>query len=360
MDYTRSTLRQYLAAQCRGRNGLDQDLAALIEDVAASCKAIAGAVERAALEGRLGNVDGEVLNVQGETQKKLDVLANDLMIEAGLRGGHIAGLASEEMAEVLPVPENQTRGDYLLLFDPLDGSGNVDVNLTVGSIFSVLRRPHAARALAPAEFLQPGDEQVAAGFALYGPATVLVLTTGRGVDGFTLDRQSGEFVLTQVQMTVPKDTAEYAINGANERFWEAPVRRYIDECRAGRAGLRAKDFNTRWIASLVAEAYRVLTRGGVYLYPIDERLRPLGGRLRLLYEVNPVAFLIEQAGGSASTGRMRVLEVEPESLHQRVPCIFGACHEVERLNQYHREYREGRDSRELASPLFGERSLLRA
>lgn len=360
MDYTRTTLRQYLATQTRSRNGLDEDLAALIEDVAASCKAIAGAVERAALEGRLGNVEGEILNVQGETQKQLDVLANELMIESGLRGGHVAGLASEEMAEVLPVPDAQPRGDYLLLFDPLDGSANVDVDLTVGSIFSVLRRPHAARVLAPAEFLQAGDEQVAAGFALYGPFTVLVLTTGRGVDAFTLDRQSGEFVLTKVQMNIPKDTAEYAINGSNARFWEPPVRRYINECQAGKAGPRRKDFNTRWIASLVAEAYRVLTRGGAYLYPVDERLRLQGGRLRLLYEVNPIAFLIEEAGGSASTGRMRVLDVAPESLHQRVPFIFGSCHEVERINQYHREYREGRDSSELASPLFGERSLLRA
>ncbi len=360
MYASQRTLRQFLTSQTRGPNALDQDLAALLVDVAVTCKSIATAVERAALEGRLGNVAGDQINVQGETQKKLDVYANGLMIESSLWGGQLAGVASEELPEALPVPPNLPRGDYLLLFDPLDGSAGVESNISVGTIFSVLRRTATGSEVAPKEYLQEGDMQVAAGFALYGPSTVLVLTTGRGVDVFTLDRQIGEFVLTQAQLTIPKDTAEYAINGSNARHWEPPVRRYIEECQAGRDGPRAKEFNTRWIASLVAEAYRVLTRGGVYLYPIDERLRAQGGRLRLLYEVNPVAFLIEQAGGSASTGRMRVLDIEPETLHQRVPFVFGSCREVERITQYHREYRECRDAPELASPLFGERSLLRA
>lgn len=353
------TLRQCLREQIRTPRGMDEELAALIADVAASCKVIASAVERAALEGRLGNSgDGEV-NVQGETQKKLDVFANTLLVESGLWSGHLAGLASEELPEALPVPRSLPRGDYLLLFDPLDGSAGVDANVSVGTIFSVLRRTAATTEVAPREYLQAGDAQVAAGFALYGPATLLVLSTGQGVDVYTLDRQIGEFVLTQAQLAIPKDTSEYAINGSNARFWEPPVRRYVEECQAGKNGPRGRDFNTRWFASLVAEAYRVLTRGGVYLYPIDERLRPQGGRLRLLYEVNPVAYLIEQAGGSASTGRMRVLDIDPETLHQRVPFIFGSCHEVERLMQYHREYRECRDAPDLASPLFGERSLLR-
>jgi len=360
MTTTQQTLRQFLNSQTRGSNALDQDLAALLIDVAATCKSIANAVERAALEGRLGNVAGDQVNVQGETQKKLDVYTNGLMIESSLWGGHLAGVASEELPEALPVPANLPRGDYLLLFDPLDGSAGVDSNISVGTIFSVLRRTAAGAEVAAKEYLQAGEAQVAAGFALYGPSTVLVLTTGRGVDVFTLDRQVGEFVLTQAQLSIPKDTAEYAINASNARFWEPPVRRYVEECQAGRTGPRGKDFNTRWIASLVAEAYRVLTRGGVYLYPVDDRLRAQGGRLRLLYEVNPVAFLIEQAGGSASTGRMRVMDIEPETLHQRAPFIFGSCREVERIAQFHREYRECRDAPELASPLFGERSLLRA
>lgn len=359
MNTPQKTLRQVLAEQSRGVNALDHDLAELLTDLAASCKAIASAVERAALEGQLGNAGDGQINVQGETQKALDVLTNEIMIDSNLWGGHLAGLASEEMAEVLPVPAPHPRGDYLLLFDPLDGSASVDVNVSVGSIFSVLRRPRAGSELQAEEFLQGGDAQVAAGFALYGPATMLVLSTGRGVDAFALDRNTGEFVLTHPQMTIPKDTAEYAINTSNERFWEAPVRRYVAECQAGRSGPRGKDFNTRWIASLVAETYRILVRGGVYLYPIDERLRAQGGRLRLMYEVNPIAYLIEQAGGSATTGRMRVLDLEPESVHQRVPFIFGSCREVEKIAQYHREYRECRDQGDFASPLFAERSLLR-
>ncbi len=249
-------------------------------------------------------------------------------------------MASEEMEEVYPIPARYPRGKYLLTFDPLDGSSNIDVNVSVGTIFSILRCPGECKTHPSAEaFLQPGTEQVCAGYALYGPSTMLVLTTGNGVNGFTLDQNIGEFILTHPNMTIPEDTGEFAINASNMRFWEAPVKRYVDECLAGSDGPRGRDFNMRWIASMVAEVHRILTRGGIFMYPLDEKMKARGleGKLRLMYEANPMSFIIEQAGGANSTGRERIMEIKPKDLHQRVPVILGSKNEVERVEQYHRE-----------------------
>jgi fructose-1,6-bisphosphatase I/sedoheptulose-1,7-bisphosphatase len=272
-------------------------------------------------------------------------------------GGHLAGMASEELEQPYAIPGRYPRGKYLLLFDPLDGSSNIDVNLSVGSIFSVLRAPPEAMRgeLEEAHFLQPGRQQVAAGYALYGPVTMLILTVGDGVAGFTLDPVLGEFMLTHPQLQVPAETQEFAINASNRRFWEPPVQRYVEECQAGRDGPRGKDFNMRWIASLVAEAHRILMRGGVFLYPRDARQHGRRGKLRLLYEANPIGFLIEQAGGRASTGLGPILDVQPASLHQRTGFVFGARAEVERIEQYHRDHNE----RPYDAPLFGSRGLFR-
>ncbi|HET6718008.1 MAG TPA: class 1 fructose-bisphosphatase, partial [Rhodocyclaceae bacterium] len=272
---------------------------------------------------------------------------------------HLAAMASEEMSEIYPVPREYPRGRYLLVFDPLDGSSNIDVNLTVGSIFSVLRCPDGCTEPTAADFLQPGIQQVAAGYALYGPSTMLVLTVGDGTHGFTLDHEIGEFLLTHPNMQIAPDTAEFAINASNERFWEPPIQRYVEECLAGKTGVREKDFNMRWVASMVAEAHRILVRGGVFMYPRDNKdpLKP--GRLRLMYEANPIAMIVEQAGGRASTGRDRLLDIVPSSLHQRVPVIFGSKNEVERITRYHVEHEAGTD-KPFTSPLFGNRSLFRA
>jgi fructose-1,6-bisphosphatase I/sedoheptulose-1,7-bisphosphatase len=288
---------------------------------------------------------------------RLDVLSNDVFLRQNEWGGQLAGMASEEMEQPYSIPQHYPRGKYLLVFDPLDGSSNIDVNVSVGSIFSVLRAPEdaAARELAEADFLQPGTRQVAAGYAIYGPATMLVLTVGNGVVGFTLDPSLGEFMLTHPQLQVPADTREFAINASNSRFWEPPVSRYVDECLAGREGPRGKDFNMRWIASMVAEAHRILMRGGVFLYPRDSKDPAKPGRLRLLYEANPIGFIMEQAGGRASTGRENVLEVEPVSLHQRIGVVFGSRNEVERIERYHAEPVGLR----IDTPLFAERSLFR-
>jgi fructose-1,6-bisphosphatase I/sedoheptulose-1,7-bisphosphatase len=296
--------------------------------------------------------------VQGEQQMKLDVLSNEMFVHMNEWGGHLAGMASEEMEQPYSIPSQYPRGKYLLLFDPLDGSSNIDVNVSVGSIFSVLRAPEGAVSgeLAESHFLQRGCEQVAAGYAIYGPATMLILTVGDGVAGFTLDPVLGEFMLTHPDLRVPAETQEFAINASNRRFWEPPIQRYVDECLAGREGVRGKDFNTRWIASLVAEAHRILLRGGVFLYPRDNKEPARAGRLRLLYEANPIGFIVEQAGGRASTGRQPVLGVEPGSLHQRVGFVFGSKSEVERIERYHAEP----NVRDIATPLFAERTLFRA
>jgi fructose-1,6-bisphosphatase I/sedoheptulose-1,7-bisphosphatase len=354
----RSTLTQFLIEERRRFPSASGDFNALILDVAIACKAIARAVAFGELGGAMGNhatESGGSVNVQGETQKKLDVLSNEVFIRRTDWAGNLAGMASEEMDLPYQIPARYPRGKYLLVFDPLDGSSNIDVNMTVGSIFSVLRGPDTGADVTEADFLQPGAKQVAAGYALYGPTTMLVLTVGDGVNGFTLDPNLGEFMLTHPHIQVPADTQEFAINASNSRFWESPVKRYVDECLAGKTGPRGKDFNMRWIASMVAEAHRILMRGGVFMYPRDTKDPAKPGRLRLLYEANPIGMIIEQAGGRASTGEKPMLEVKPTALHQRIGLVFGSRNEVERIERYHTE--PGRH--EMINPLFTERSLFR-
>lgn len=328
------TLSRYLVEKQRANPAVTHDLRLLVENVASACKAIGVAIGKGDLAGVLGGAGTD--NVQGEAQKKLDVLSNDILIRSKQANGTLAAMASEEMDEIYPIPAEYPRGDYLLLFDPLDGSSNIDVNISVGTIFSVLKKQGGQEAVTK-DFLQPGTEQVCAGYAVYGPSTLLVLTLGDGVDCFTLDREQGEFVLTQAQMRIPEDTKEFAINMSNQRFWEPPVQRYVEELLMGTTGPREKDFNMRWVASMVADVHRILTRGGVFLYPLDIKTREQGGKLRLMYEANPMAFLVEQAGGAATTGRDRILSVKPEKLHQRVPVVLGSRNEVERVTQYHYE-----------------------
>ena len=328
-------LTQFLLEEQRKKSAANPELRLLLEVVTRACKRISIAVGKGALGGILGNAGTD--NVQGEAQKKLDVLSNEILLEANEWGGHLAGLASEEMEEPCHIPEQYPKGGYLLLFDPLDGSSNIDVNISVGTIFSVLRCPPGVTSPSEQDFLQPGTQQVAAGYTVYGPSTMLVLTIGTGVHAFTLDRELGSFVLTQRDLRIPEDTREFSINASNARFWEAPVKRYIDECLAGAQGPRGRDFNMRWVASMVADVHRIITRGGVFMYPLDSKTRAQGGKLRLLYEANPMSFIVEQAGGAASTGRERILDVQPKKLHQRIPVILGSRHEVELIEKYHRE-----------------------
>ncbi|MGB4468089.1 MAG: class 1 fructose-bisphosphatase [Azovibrio sp.] len=334
---SRITLSRYLIEKQREKNLLPADLRLLIEVVARACKHIAVTIGKGGLGEALGEAGSE--NVQGEAQKKLDVISNDILLDANEWGGHLAAMASEEMALPRLIPNRYPHGEYLLMFDPLDGSSNIDVNVSVGTIFSVLKCPEGAdlssEAAAEAAFLQPGARQVAAGYAVYGPTTLLVLTVGDGVVAFTLDREIGSFVLTQENLRIPEDTGEFAINMANQRHWEPPVQRYVAELLQGREGPRGRDFNMRWVASMVADVHRILVRGGIFLYPLDARTRAQGGKLRLMYEANPMAWLVEQAGGVASTGRERILAITPEKLHQRVPVILGSKNEVERVAAYH-------------------------
>ena len=328
------SLTRYLVEQQRVDGSIPSQLRLLIEVVARSCKSISHAVNKGALGGVLGAAQTE--NVQGEIQKKLDIIANEVLIEANEWGGHLAAMASEEMEDIYAVPNRYPQGEYLLLFDPLDGSSNIDVNVSIGTIFSVLRKPDGA-AVSEADFLQSGSQQVAAGYCIYGPQTTLVLTVGRGVAMFTLDREQGSFVLTHEHVTVPEDTQEFAINMSNMRHWDAPTRRYIDECLQGADGVRGKNFNMRWIASMVADVHRILTRGGVFMYPWDKREPHKPGKLRLMYEANPMSWLIEQAGGASTNGHQRIMDIAPAQLHQRVSVVLGSKNEVERLTRYYAE-----------------------
>ncbi|TCP11142.1 D-fructose 1,6-bisphosphatase [Crenobacter luteus] len=328
---SRITLSRFLIEQQRSANLLPAELRFLIETVARACKAISHSVNKGALAGVLG--EAGTGNIQGEAQKKLDVIANDVLLEANEWGGSLAGMASEEMDLPYAIPGQYPKGAYLLLFDPLDGSSNIDVNISVGTIFSVLRCPDGVTEPTEADFLQPGSRQVAAGYTLYGPQTMLVLTVGNGVNGFTLDRETGSFVLTHPGMRVPAETREFAINMSNQRHWEAPVQRYIGELLAGSTGPRGKDYNMRCVGAMAAEVHRILVRGGVFLYPKDGAERP--GKLRLLYEANPMAFLVEQAGGAATDGRECILDIVPTGLHQRVAVCLGAREEVEIVTRYH-------------------------
>jgi fructose-1,6-bisphosphatase I len=329
----RISLTRYLVEQQRVHGHIPSELRLLLEVVARACKRISFAVNKGDLGDAMGSAGSE--NVQGEMQKKLDIIANETLIEANEWGGHLAAMASEEMEGIYIVPNRYPQGEYLLLFDPLDGSSNIDVNVSIGTIFSVLWKPEGHPGVQDADFLQPGNRQVAAGYCVYGPQTTLVLTVGDGVAMFTLDREQGSFILTRENVRIAEDTQEFAINMSNMRHWDAPVRRYIDECLAGAEGPRGKNFNMRWIASMVADVHRILSRGGLFMYPWDKREPHKPGKLRLMYEANPMGWLIEQAGGAATNGRQRILDIQPGQLHERVSVILGSKNEVERVTSYH-------------------------
>ncbi len=329
---SRTSLTRFLIQeQHAGR--INADLRQLIAVVARACTSISIAVSKGALGGVLG--DAGTGNVQGEAQKKLDVISNEILLEANAWGGHLAACASEEMDHSQPVPDIYPRGDFLLLFDPLDGSSNIDVNVSVGTIFSVLRCPTNVELPGDDAFLQPGSKQIAAGYCIYGPSTQLVLTVGHGTHAFTLDREKGEFVLTTENMQIPATTQEFAINMSNQRHWEAPMQAYVGDLLAGKEGARGKNFNMRWIASMVADVHRILTRGGIFIYPWDKKDPSKAGKLRLMYEANPMGLLVEQAGGAAWTGRERILDIQPDQLHQRVPVFLGSREEVAEAVRYH-------------------------
>lgn len=331
-----TTLTHYIIETQRQIKGATGEFTGLLNDIAVACKKISTLVNKGDLIGVLGSADSE--NIQGETQKKLDIITNEVFIEALRRNGHVAGMASEEMDDILHLPPGVPRGRYLVLFDPLDGSSNIDVNVSVGTIFSILMAPAGVENPEMEDFLKPGTQQVAAGYCLYGPSTMMVFATReRGVQMFTLDKDFGEFLLTHEDVRIPEDTAEFAINASNSRFWEPAIQRYVEECLAGKEGPRGKDFNMRWIASMVAEVHRILTRGGVFMYPIDRKLKDKGqgGKLRLMYEANPMSLIVERAGGLSSTGRQRIMEITPEGIHQRVPVILGSRNEVERIIAMH-------------------------
>jgi fructose-1,6-bisphosphatase I len=331
----RVSLTQHLVEEQRSNNTIPAELRLLIEVVARACKTISHSVGKGALGDILGSADTE--NIQGEVQKKLDVISNEILLEANEWGGHLAAMASEEMESIHPIPNRYPMGEYMLLFDPLDGSSNIDVNVSIGTIFSVLKAPEGMGQPTEADFMQAGSKQVAAGYAVYGPQTMLVLTTGHGVNCFTLDREMGSWVLTQRDMKIPVDTREFAINMSNQRHWHAPVQRYVNELLDGNTGPRQKDFNMRWIASMVADVHRILNRGGIFMYPADTRDTSMPGKLRLMYEANPMAMIVEQAGGAATDGRQRILDIEPHKLHQRVPVFLGSKNEVEQVTRYHAE-----------------------
>ena len=327
------SLTRYLVEKQRDKGLIPAELRLLLEVVARACKRISYGVGKGALADVLGEAGTE--NVQGESQKKLDVIANETLLEANEWGGHLAAMASEEMDHPYPIPNRYPMGEFLLLFDPLDGSSNIDVNVSIGTIFSVLRLPEGVREPQEAHFLQPGTKQVAAGYAVYGPSSLLVLTVGDGVACFTLDRETGSWWLTNPSMRIPEDTKEYAINASNARHWFEPVQRYVADLNAGRGGPLAKDYNMRWVASMVADVHRIMTRGGIFMYPADRREPDKPGKLRLMYEANPMSFLVEQAGGMATNGRQRIMEIEPSRLHERVAVFLGSRNEVARATRYH-------------------------
>ena len=329
----RISLTRHLIEEQRLHNNIPAELRLLLEVVARACKSISYSVSKGALGDVLGTAGSE--NVQGEVQKKLDVISNEILLEANEWGGHLAAMASEEMETIYLIPNRYPKGEYLLLFDPLDGSSNIDVNVSIGTIFSVLKAPEGMEEPTEQDFLQPGAKQVAAGYAVYGPQTMLVLSTGHGVHMFTLDREMGSWVMTQQNVQIPEETKEYAINASNARHWYPPVKRYVDELQAGNTGPRGKDYNMRWIASMVADVHRIMNRGGIFMYPADQREPDKPGKLRLMYEANPMAFLVEQAGGAATDGKQRILDVQPEKLHQRVAVFLGSKNEVDLVTRYH-------------------------
>lgn len=324
------TIKEFLTQHLQCEHG--DALTAILNDIAIAVRKIATAVDAGAIAGNMGSLATE--NVQGEVQKTLDVLTDDIFIEAVQKSGYISGVVSEELVEPINIAQTiKQKMSYLLCVDPLDGSSNVNVNISVGTIFSVLKANNNQVELA--DFLQSGTEQICSGYALYGTSTMFVFTAGSGVNGFTLDKTSNTFVLTHPKMQIPKDTREFAINMSNYRFWQEPVQRYIDECLQGTEGEREKDFNMRWVASMVAEVHRILVRGGVFMYPSDAKAKT--GKLRLMYEANPMSFIVEQAGGASTTGLQRVLEVKPNGIHQRVPIMLGSKNEIDRIARYHQK-----------------------
>ncbi|MBV9825829.1 MAG: class 1 fructose-bisphosphatase [Alphaproteobacteria bacterium] len=346
MRSERTTLTEFLIAERRRFPHATGELNALILEVSLACKAIASRVEYGELVDRMapGSAD--------KPRRSLPAITHDLFVEATEWGGHVAGMVSREQSIPIATAGGGPPGNYLLIFDALDGSSNCDVNATLGSLFSILRMPTPGDFASTEDYLQPGDRQVCAGYAIYGPATMLVLSVGTGVHGFTLEPRLGEFILTHSGMRIAGATDEFAIDTSNSRFWEPAVKRYVDECVAGANGPRGRDFAMRWVASLVAETHRILIRGGVFL---DPRADPALSGLRLLHEANPVAFLVHQAGGAATTGRQRVLDIVPDELDQRVGLIFGASDEIERIEAYHRSFHP----RDYDAPLFGMRGLFR-
>lgn len=334
-----TTLHTHLA-----NRGVDPALTGLIDDIAIACRAISAMVRHAPLTGHTGSTDNA--NVHGESQKPLDLLANDVMIACAREHSAVAALVSEEQDDMLALRD---WGEYLLVFDPLDGSSNIDVNVSVGTIFSVLPAP-AGRSVVLDDFLQPGRRQLAAGYAIYGPTTQLVLTTGDGTHLYTLDPDKRDFLLTQENIRIDETASEFAINASNQRHWEEPVRRYVEECLAGTSGPRGRDFNMRWIASMVAEVHRIMNRGGIFMYPADRREPRKPGRLRLLYEASPMALLVEQAGGGSSDTNQSLLDVSPTSLHQKVPVVLGARSEIEHLESLHIGERRDATSGAAATP----------
>jgi len=341
----RMTLERFLAEDERDASGESSGIGTLLLHLASAIKQIAALCTRGALrDAGTGN---------------LDLLANQILVGACAWGGQLAGMVSGEMQTPHPIPLCHRRGEYLLVFDPPHGSSNLDVNIAVGTIFSILRRPEGDAPPGLEAFLQPGSRQLCAGYALHGPSTMLVLTLGRGVHGFTLDPGIGEFVLTHPGLRIPEETHEVAVNASNERFWEPPVRLYVEECILGRSGPRGADFDMRWIGSLVAEVHRILIRGGLFMYPRDTKDPSRPGRLRLLYQASPMAMIVEQAGGAASTGRIRLLDVVPRELHDGVAVILGSRREVERLVRYHADHDRGR-GQPYTNPLFRVRSLFRS
>ncbi|ASK26727.1 class 1 fructose-bisphosphatase [Neisseria chenwenguii] len=321
------TFAQFLP-QHLAQHGIPAELGSVLESVVSACCDISGKVRLGALAGVLGAAGTG--NIQGEDQKKLDVIANDILIKVLKNNQNVAGLASEEEDTFVACNGN---GRYLVLFDPLDGSSNIDVNISVGTIFSILAKSEGA--LATESFLQSGRAQAGSGYVLYGPQTQLVFTLKHGVFVFTLD-ENGVFVLTQEQPQVPVATKEFAINMSNQRHWLPPVQQYVAELLAGETGVRGKNYNMRWVASMVAEIHRILMRGGVFMYPQDTRDLSKPGKLRLMYEANPMSLILEQAGGAAGDAAQAMLDIQPTGLHQRVAVFMGSREEVEYVERLHR------------------------
>ncbi len=355
MAHRRTTFSKFIIEAQRRKPNPDAELTGLLNDIQTACKFIASAVSRGSLE----SVGAWTAASGGEeAPKDLDAVANDIMLRECEWGGKLNGMISPEGESPYQIPGSYPRGRYLLAFEALEGSSDIDVNVSVGTIFSVLRAPEGAADPAAADFLRPGVEQVAAGYALYGPTSIIVITLGAGVHGFTLDREIGAYTLTHPDMRIPEETVEFAIDASNERYWEPPVRHYVEECVAGQAGARGVDFNMRWVDSLASEVNRILVRGGLFVCPRDTKDGSKEGRRHLLYEANPMAMIVEEAGGAASTGRERILDIVPASLHQCVPVMLGSRREVERLVRYHQAYDRGEEL-VFETPLFRTRSLFR-